>query len=59
MRKVFAQILKLLIFPIAYAMGLFLYLQGGNMQYFIMGFVIGFSVIAVTDKKVLRKESDK
>ncbi len=40
-------------------MGLFLYLQGGNMQYFIMGFVIGFSVIAVTDKKVLRKGADK
>lgn len=29
------------------------------MQYFIMGFVIGFSVIAVTDKKVLRKGADK
>lgn len=29
------------------------------MQYFIMGFVIGFSVIAVTDKKLLRKESGK
>lgn len=29
------------------------------MQYFIMGFVIGFSVIAVTDKKVLRKVADK
>lgn len=29
------------------------------MQFFIMGFVIGFSVIAVTDKKVLRKGADK
>lgn len=29
------------------------------MQYFIMGFVIGFSVIAVTDKKFLRKGADK
>ena len=29
------------------------------MQYFFMGFVIGFGVIAVTDKKVLRKGADK